>query len=208
MNERSFIYCGGRLMIDTREKILKSARQVIANKGFPSASIKEIAEKAGIAQGTLYLHFKNKEDLYIELLLALADRMDEILNENFFSTEKDIWTKLEGAVEQIAVYFNSNKDVLKIMIGSELLFGINSKARTKILQLRESKRKKIETLFKMNRKNGIVNKNFTDQEHAELCMIVMEGMLKMILVERDKKSPAYISAVVVKVLKLSFTGKI
>ncbi len=195
-------------MLVTREKILRSAKKVIANKGFSSASIKEIAEKAGIAQGTMYLYFKNKEDLYIELLLALADRMDEILNENFFFTENDIWATLEGAVKQIVVYFNSNKDALKIMIGSELLFGINSKARTKILQLRESKRKKFETLFKMNRKNGIANKNFTNEEHAELCMIVIEGMLKKILVERDKKSPAYISAIVVKVLKLSFTGKI
>lgn len=94
------------------------------------------------------------------------------------------------------------------MIGSELLFGINSKARTKILQLRESKRKKFETLFKMNRKDNIVNKNFTNEEHAELCMIIMEGMLKRILVERSKKSPEYISAMVVKILKLSFTGKI
>ncbi len=39
-------------------------------------------------------------------------------------------------------------------------------------------------------------------------MIVMEGMLKRILVKRGKKSPAYISAMGIKVLKLSFTGKI
>lgn len=99
MNERSFIYCGRKLMIVMREKILRSARKVIANKGFHSAGIKEIAEKAGIAQGTLYLYFKNKEDLYIEFLLDLAGKIDAILNEIFFFTEKDIWATLEGTVK-------------------------------------------------------------------------------------------------------------
>ena len=50
-----------------RESTLRAAIEVFSQKGFKSASISEIAEKAGVATGTVYQYFRNKEDLFFSI---------------------------------------------------------------------------------------------------------------------------------------------
>lgn len=58
------------------EAIIDIAEQIIDEKGFDNATMDEIAERTGIAKGTLYLHFKSKSSLY----LAICERGSEKLN--------------------------------------------------------------------------------------------------------------------------------
>lgn len=48
---------------DKREAILRAAIKVFANKGYFNAKVSDIAGAAGVADGTVYLYFKNKEDI-------------------------------------------------------------------------------------------------------------------------------------------------
>jgi TetR/AcrR family transcriptional regulator, fatty acid metabolism regulator protein len=52
---------------DKRERILAAAERVFARHGFFAAKVSEIAKDAGVADGTIYLYFKNKDDLLISL---------------------------------------------------------------------------------------------------------------------------------------------
>lgn len=52
----------------TREKIIIAAKQIFIEKGIINTATSQIAEEAGIAHGTLFLHFPNKDSLVIELL--------------------------------------------------------------------------------------------------------------------------------------------
>ncbi len=54
-----------------QETILEAAAQIIARKGYQRATMKEIADAAGIAPGTIYLYFSDKEDL----LLSIAEQL-------------------------------------------------------------------------------------------------------------------------------------
>lgn len=49
------------------KKILKAAVKVFAEKGFYNARVSEIAKEADVADGTIYLYFKNKDDILISL---------------------------------------------------------------------------------------------------------------------------------------------
>nr|WP_027724127.1 TetR/AcrR family transcriptional regulator [Tuberibacillus calidus] len=49
------------------KKIIDAAVEVIAENGFHQAQVSRIAKKAGVADGTIYLYFKNKDDLLISL---------------------------------------------------------------------------------------------------------------------------------------------
>ena len=53
---------------ETRELLLEAASAVFAERGYDGASIKAIAERAGLTSGTIYCHFRNKADLLIEVL--------------------------------------------------------------------------------------------------------------------------------------------
>lgn len=49
---------------DTRDKLLQAAALCFAEKGYAGCSIADIARQAGVAQGTMYVHFGNKEALF------------------------------------------------------------------------------------------------------------------------------------------------
>ena len=56
-----------RERLQRQTDILKAAERVFAAKGFHAASIEEIARNAEYGTGTVYLYFKDKQSLYIEL---------------------------------------------------------------------------------------------------------------------------------------------
>jgi TetR/AcrR family fatty acid metabolism transcriptional regulator len=60
-----------------RTLITDAAVEVFAERGFHQARISDIARKAGVADGTIYLYFKNKEDL---LLSIFEEKMDFLLS--------------------------------------------------------------------------------------------------------------------------------
>jgi AcrR family transcriptional regulator len=51
----------------TREKILNSAQKLFSKHGYDGTTTKELAEKAGIAEGTLFRHFANKKAILVEV---------------------------------------------------------------------------------------------------------------------------------------------
>jgi TetR/AcrR family fatty acid metabolism transcriptional regulator len=58
-----------------RDRILQAAERVFASKGFYGAKVSDIAGVAGVADGTIYLYFKSKDDLLISLFEAQMDRV-------------------------------------------------------------------------------------------------------------------------------------
>jgi len=52
---------------DKHRKIIQAAIKVFARKGFYNSRVSEIAREANVADGTIYLYFKNKDDILISL---------------------------------------------------------------------------------------------------------------------------------------------
>lgn len=50
--------------LETRQKLLNAAAVCFAEKGYSACSVSDIVGRAGVSQGNLYVHFKNKEDLF------------------------------------------------------------------------------------------------------------------------------------------------
>src|SRR5499433_1304416 len=64
---------------DKRERILVAAERIFAQHGFFAARVSEIAKEAGVADGTIYLYFKNKDDLLISLFESRMERVNGFL---------------------------------------------------------------------------------------------------------------------------------
>ena len=58
----------------TRERLLGAARELIEEGGYGAASVLAIADRAGVASGTLYRHFASKEELFVEVFRAVCER--------------------------------------------------------------------------------------------------------------------------------------
>jgi len=59
---------------DKRRQILDAAVGVFAQKGYFTARVSDIAQLAGVADGTIYLYFKNKEDIIVSLFADVLER--------------------------------------------------------------------------------------------------------------------------------------
>ena len=63
----------------TRERLLASAQQLIEHDGYAAASVIAIADRAGVAAGTLYRHFASKEELFVEVFRSVCAREEEAM---------------------------------------------------------------------------------------------------------------------------------
>ncbi|MEM6962677.1 MAG: TetR/AcrR family transcriptional regulator [Myxococcota bacterium] len=81
-----------------RERILASAIRVFAEKGFYATRVSEIAKAAGVADGTIYLYFKNKDDVLISIFEDRLSRLLEVLREEV-ARESNVERQLEKIVD-------------------------------------------------------------------------------------------------------------
>ena len=64
---------------DKRARILDAAERIFARDGFFAAKVADVAKDAGVADGTIYLYFKSKDDLLISLFESRMERVNQTL---------------------------------------------------------------------------------------------------------------------------------
>ncbi|WP_339324931.1 TetR/AcrR family transcriptional regulator [Paenibacillus sp. FSL W8-0194] len=88
--------------LEKYELILDAALKVIAENGFHGSQISKIAKEAGVADGTIYLYFKNKEDILISLF---QERLGNLVG-MFHSSIKESTTAEDALRKVCEIHFN------------------------------------------------------------------------------------------------------
>ena len=70
-----------RHLQSVRERLLQTAREMVAESGFSGLQVARLAEKAGVATGTIYRHFPNKGALCAEVFSVSSQREVDVLAE-------------------------------------------------------------------------------------------------------------------------------
>lgn len=78
---------------DKRQRILEAATRVFARKGYFASRVSDVARKAGVADGTIYLYFRNKDDILVSLF-------DEVMAEHIAKGRQEV-ESLTGAHERL-----------------------------------------------------------------------------------------------------------
>ncbi len=109
----------------SKNKICSVALNLFVNKGIKSTTTKEIAKRAGIAEGTIYKHFESKGDLALELFTSKMDMFGEKLLEN-------------------TINYTSPKEIVRALIQNFFVFAKNQpKAYSYIMEAHFTELKKI-----------------------------------------------------------------
>ena len=69
-------------MLSTKDKIYQSALELFASQGIQATSTAQISKKAGVASGTLFVHFKSKQELIDTIYISIKKNAFSDLNEN------------------------------------------------------------------------------------------------------------------------------
>ncbi len=100
-----------------RETILSAALDEFSSRGFEAARLDDVAKRAGVAKGTIYLYFRDKESLFQELVRAMLTPLVGTI-EALGAAEVPISVLSEQIVELFVreVYETRRKDVIRLMI--------------------------------------------------------------------------------------------
>jgi TetR/AcrR family fatty acid metabolism transcriptional regulator len=110
---------------DKRDRILEAAVKVFARKGYFAARVSDIAGQAGVADGTIYLYFRNKEDILVSLF-------DEIMAEHVEKGRGEIAT-VEGAAARLLVIAQHHLRLLGANRDLAVVFQVELRQSTKFM---------------------------------------------------------------------------
>jgi TetR/AcrR family fatty acid metabolism transcriptional regulator len=98
-----------------RESIIQAAIEVFSTKDFKTASISEIAQKAGVANGTIYQYFRNKEDLFFAIPV---EKTNEFRNQLELHLEgiSGAFNKIRKFVWYFLYFFKTNPGYGRILM--------------------------------------------------------------------------------------------
>lgn len=117
-----------------RDRILRAAREALAEKEQGNTSIKSIAKRAGIATGTFYLYFANKEDVIDTVVKELYKELLDIIKKERAEYD-NIFGKLQASMEVCIKMFLREKKLAKILL--EHFPEVNSAFNTKFTDIEQ-----------------------------------------------------------------------
>jgi TetR/AcrR family fatty acid metabolism transcriptional regulator len=98
-----------------RESIIQAAIEVFSKKDFRTASISEIAQKAGVADGTIYQYFRSKEDLFFSIPIEKTNEFRTQL-ELHLQGISGAFNKIRKFVWYFLYFFKSNPGYGRILM--------------------------------------------------------------------------------------------
>lgn len=108
-------------MTEKQINILKAAVEVFAEKGYAASSTSEIAQKAGVAEGTIFRHYKTKKDLLLSIVLpTVAKLIAPLVLRDFQKVLDSHYARYEDFLRAVFVnrleFARKNMKILKILL--------------------------------------------------------------------------------------------
>jgi TetR/AcrR family transcriptional regulator, fatty acid metabolism regulator protein len=137
------------------KQIIEAAVEVIAENGYHASQVSKIAKKAGVADGTIYLYFKNKEDI---LVSVFEEKMGQFIEQ----TEKSIEQKVDANKKLLALiemHFQQLASNPHLAVVTQLeLRQSNPELRVKINQVLKPYLTLIDSIIKEGMQDGLFRK--------------------------------------------------
>lgn len=104
-----------KLTEEKRKKIIEAGKDEFSSVSLDEASIKNIAEKAGIARGSFYQYFKSKKDLLFFILEENRETMEKKLNRIIKESDGEIFNIYISIYDDMTskCFDNMNRDIYK-----------------------------------------------------------------------------------------------
>jgi len=168
-----------------RQQIIVAAKRVFSEKGFNKATMEDIAHEAELSPGTLYLYFKNKEELYASLSLRILQYLHirvEHVNKEDLAPEQ----KMDALIEAMSDVYAFDPLILINMFhlqSSETLKNLSPKLMSEIEELSRKSIGAIARIFEQGIDSGL----FIDRHPVAMADIFWALFSGVILWTTSKK---------------------
>ncbi len=99
----------------TKSKLISAAKKIFSEKGYYDTKVSDIVKEAGVAQGTFYLYFKSKEEIFKEIILDITGNIENILKK--YEKSKDSVEKIIIDLKaEVTTYLYTHKEIARIFL--------------------------------------------------------------------------------------------
>ena len=97
-----------------KHDILEIAAGIFSEKGFHNTTMDDIAERVGLAKGTIYLYYENKDNLFLSILMSKSQALYSQL-ESAIAEEQEFLPCCRRFVESFLMFFHENEDFMRLI---------------------------------------------------------------------------------------------
>lgn len=166
------------------KQIIEAAVEVIAENGYHASQVSKIAKKAKVADGTIYLYFKNKEDI---LISVFREKMGTFIDETKRAID-DEQTANDKLLKLIEMHYSQLSESPYLAIVTQLeLRQSKSELRHEINKVLKSYLDVIDSVIEFGLETGEIDKKF----HPQLIRQMIFGTLDESVTTWVMKSQRY-----------------
>ncbi len=169
--------------IAKKQAIIQAAIEVFSKSSFQNSSISEIAQRANVAEGTIYQYFKNKEDLFFSIPV---EKTKEFCRELDLHLEgiSGAFNKIKKFVWYYLYFFGMNPEYGRILL-LEMRVS-KSFVRTKTYGSFKKSTSRILEIIREGQEEGVIRKDINIYILRQLILGILEHMVTRWLLKGEK----------------------
>lgn len=169
-----------------RQQIMVAAKRVFSAKGFNKTTMEDIAKDAELSPGTLYLYFKNKDELYASLSLRILQYLQIRMEHVNAETDLDPDERMEALKQAMYDVYEFDPLILVNMFHLQSSETLKSLSQELLDEIKELSRSSLDAMARIFQ--DCIEKGYVIQQHpAVLSNIVWSLFSGIVLWEESKK---------------------
>lgn len=171
-----------------RKMILDCAAAVFKQKGFAESTIGDIAEKAQIAKGTIYLYFKSKADLYFNLTQPAIENLSRRLKKIAADKSDPPESRISRLIDAVYDFYSRDRDAYYLITNyrSADYQSLFPKERLKVLErIMRSNLKQMELVIEEGIRKGL----FNDMDPYSGAVIFWSSFIGIVKFQENRMMP-------------------
>ena len=169
------------------QSIQDATMRVIARKGMSAATMQEIAEEAGVAKGTIYLYFRDRDELvektFESAMTQLMKRVDGALESNMPFEQK-----IRAVMEAYFAFFGENREFFRLYLSMRMPEGPMVRQRRQKQNCAPQFRGRAETFARML-EAAMERGEIRRADPLKLALFIIEGSAALILERLGQDAP-------------------
>lgn len=185
-----------------RRQIVSAARKVFSNNGFTKTTMEDIAREAELSPGTLYLYFKNKDELYASLSVEVLEHLYHELKRVYIKEAINPKVRISHLKQTLYKVYEVNPLILLNLFHLQSSDILKSLAPPMLTTIGDLSKKSLEIISKIFAE-GVEDKVFIEKHPEALSdvmwalfsgVVLWEESKRIIRNKREENAPAFDTA--------------
>ncbi len=174
-----------------RRIIIRASLRVFARKGYETTAVDDVAREARLAKGTLYLYFKDKQDLYLQVMLNVLERLETYVSEQIEESQ-DPFQQMGAIARAQMAFFSSNRGYFRLLtaIFAPEMAGLQRKLIEPLFSKRQKLSRYLHALVEEGKGKGLIRSDIDTRDMVLSFMGMVNETVRSICMARMSSSAA------------------